>query len=106
MSAGFHKDWIEGRRAFLLRFLVEAGGSCLQSMLVSAGLRAFKRDSEEDLLADIKHLVNMRCVETDDMDTLDGTHSIRSLVITPRGEAAAEGRGEPVPGVRQSRWDR
>ncbi|MDG3442459.1 hypothetical protein [Nitrospirillum amazonense] len=106
MSASFQRDWVESRRLFLLRYLVEVGDSCLESLLLRAGLTAFRRDGEEQLKGDITHLVKQLCIETEAINTADGASALRMLTITKRGREAAEGRGEPVPGVQHSRWDR
>ncbi|MDG3442432.1 hypothetical protein [Nitrospirillum amazonense] len=107
MSVSIQQDWVAGRRLYLLRYMEEVGGSALESLIMNAMMRAFDREGRGTILRDIDHLVAERCLEEEHITTGDGATSLRKLTLTvPRGEDAAYGRGDPVPGVQHSRWKR
>ena len=89
------QDWTTARRRFLLRLLLECGGTANEEVLCKAARRGgFQRDTRDALRGDLDHLRRLGCI------TENWAGTIRVLRLTERGEDAAEGRID-VAGVER-----
>ena len=94
-------DFAASRRLFILRLLIEGGGSANASVIYRAALHAgVGCRTREDIGADLDHLKRHGCITDDWLD-----EAVRVAEITDRGEDVAYGR-IGIPGVDQSRWNR
>jgi len=96
----FQDTFVASRRLFLLRLLVESGGSANGSILWRAATSAgFAQTGRADLATDLDHLAASGCTRDEWLGEL------RVVTLTDRGEDAAYGR-ITVDGVEHSRWSR
>jgi hypothetical protein len=98
-------DIIAERRLKTLRLLVEIDGSVGESILMKAALEDNPTASRVDIQADLAHLISVGCLSEEWIESINGKTSIRTIIITPRGDDAAHGRLS-VPGVWRLRWQR
>ena len=94
------EGWVAARRLFLLRLLVEVGGSANESVLrTAARAGGFARSSADDIRTDLDHLHALGCI------TEEWHGRLRVVTLTERGEDAAWGR-VAVEGVEHAVWRR
>ncbi|TWB58694.1 VpaChn25_0724 family phage protein [Nitrospirillum viridazoti] len=100
MTEGFRDFTAESRRVFILRLLVEDGGSLNESVIFRGSEHGFsKRTTRDEIRADLDLLRERGCVTE---EWFKG--KLRVVSITDRGTDAAQGKIF-VAGVEQSRWE-
>ncbi|MCC7167465.1 MAG: hypothetical protein IT565_07825 [Rhodospirillales bacterium] len=97
----FAEELAGSRRLFILRLLIEAGGSANAGVIRANTTRGgFPLTSHADLAGDLDLLAKRGCTSDEWLH-----EKLRVVRITPRGEDAAHGR-IAVNGVERSLWDR
>lgn len=96
----FAEKYAAARRQWLLRLLVEIGGTANESVLMSAARRGgFEASPFSEMRIDLDKLAKLGCVTEDWIDAL------RVVKITDLGEDAAHGRVS-LDGVEALPWRR
>lgn len=92
-------DFAATRRLFIVRLLIEGGGTANSSVIYLAALHhGVGCRTRDDITADLDHLKRHGCITDEWL-----SDAVRVAEITDRGEDVAYGRVE-VPGVQHSRW--